>query len=61
LSGSFAELILSLLAVLRAGAAYVPLDPGYPSERLRFMLVDCAAPVVITTSARLAERIQKAL
>ena len=42
------EMIISWLAVLKAGAAYVPLDPGYPSERIGFMLEDTRMPVVIT-------------
>ncbi|HET9620343.1 MAG TPA: amino acid adenylation domain-containing protein, partial [Kofleriaceae bacterium] len=37
-----------VLAVLKAGAAYVPLDPAYPAERLAFMVRDCAARVVLT-------------
>ncbi|MDD3276119.1 MAG: amino acid adenylation domain-containing protein, partial [Kiritimatiellales bacterium] len=45
------DLIVSLLAVLRAGAAYVPIDPAYPLERRRFMLADCGAPVVIAKAA----------
>jgi amino acid adenylation domain-containing protein len=43
-----AELIVSLLAVVKAGAAYLPLDPGYPAERLRWMLADSGAKVVIS-------------
>ncbi|MFF7095663.1 amino acid adenylation domain-containing protein [Streptomyces rubradiris] len=39
-----AELVVSLLAVLKAGAAYLPLDPDYPARRLAYMLAD-AAPV----------------
>lgn len=42
------DLIVALLAILKAGAAYVPLDPDYPFERLAFMLEDTAAPVVVT-------------
>ncbi|MER7822111.1 amino acid adenylation domain-containing protein [Streptomyces sp. NPDC096097] len=42
------ELIVALLAVLRSGAAYVPLDPQHPVDRLEFVLRDTAAPVVIT-------------
>ncbi|UYM25874.1 AMP-binding protein [Streptomyces sp. AD16] len=40
-----AGLVVALLAVLKAGAAYVPLDPAHPAERLRATLAD-AAPVL---------------
>ena len=43
------EMVVGLLGILKAGAAYVPLDPGYPRERLAFMLADTQAPVLITT------------
>ncbi|RJQ75871.1 non-ribosomal peptide synthetase [Amycolatopsis panacis] len=42
------ELITAMLAVSKAGAAYVPLDPGYPAERLAFMLADAAPACVLT-------------
>ncbi|HEX3475167.1 MAG TPA: amino acid adenylation domain-containing protein, partial [Kofleriaceae bacterium] len=42
---------IAVLAVLQAGAAYVPLDPSYPAERLAFMLRDCEARVVVTETA----------
>lgn len=41
-------LFVSLLAILRAGAAYVPLDPDYPADRLQFMLNDSGAIRLIT-------------
>ena len=44
-----AEMVVAWLAILKAGAAYVPLDPDYPQERLRFMLDDSAASVLVTT------------
>ncbi len=44
------ESVVATLAVVKAGGVYVPLDPGYPQERLRFMLADTQAPVLITTA-----------
>jgi iturin family lipopeptide synthetase A len=40
-------LVAAILATMKAGAAYVPLDPAYPRERLRFMVRDCGAAVVL--------------
>ena len=45
-----AELIIALLAVLKAGAAYLPVDPGYPAERVAFMLADTRPACVLTTA-----------
>lgn len=45
------DLVVSLLAVLKAGAAYMPLDPLYPTERLTFMLEDSAASLLISQAA----------
>lgn len=42
------SLVISVLAVLKSGAAYVPLDPAYPRERLRAMLADARPGVVLT-------------
>lgn len=42
------DLPLAMLAVMKAGGAFVALDPNYPPERLALMLVDAAAPVVLT-------------
>jgi non-ribosomal peptide synthetase component F len=44
------DLIVALLAILKAGAAYLPIDLSYPPERVAFMLSDSEAPVVITDS-----------
>lgn len=41
---------VALLAVLKAGGGYLPLDPGYPPRRLRHMLADSAARVLVTNS-----------
>ena len=45
------SMIIALLAVLKSGAAYVPLDPAYPIERLAFMLNDSQALVLISEDA----------
>jgi len=45
------ELVVSMLAVLKAGGAYLPLDPAYPRARLGFMLRDSGAGVLVTTEA----------
>ncbi|MGC1376637.1 MAG: amino acid adenylation domain-containing protein [Anaerolineales bacterium] len=42
------EMVVGLLGILKAGSAYVPLDPNYPTERLRFMLADSRSPVLLT-------------
>src|SRR5499433_2138961 len=44
------ELVVSLIAILKAGGGYLPLDPGYPRERLSFMLADAGAAVLLTHS-----------
>ena len=50
------EMIIALLGILKAGAAYLPLDPEYPAERLDYMLRD-AQPACVLTSARISERL----
>ncbi|WP_172195242.1 non-ribosomal peptide synthetase [Saccharibacillus qingshengii] len=43
------EMIVSVLAVLKTGAAYLPIDPEYPAERIRFMLEDSGAGLLLLT------------
>ena len=50
------EMVVGLLGILKAGAAYLPLDPEYPMERLTSMLQD-AAPACALTTARSGERL----
>ncbi|HEV2171010.1 MAG TPA: amino acid adenylation domain-containing protein, partial [Candidatus Binatus sp.] len=45
------DMLVGLLGILKAGAAYVPIDSAFPRERLNFMLEDSAAPVVVTTTS----------
>ncbi len=42
------ELAAAVLGVLRAGCAYLPLDPEYPAERVRFMIEDSGTPLILT-------------
>jgi amino acid adenylation domain-containing protein len=50
------EMLVGMLAILKVGAAYVPLDPQYPSERLSFMLEDAGVSALLTAEA-LVERL----
>lgn len=43
------EMVIALLAIIKAGAAYVPLDPNFPADRLNFMLADSEASLLITS------------
>ncbi len=45
------DLAVGVLGILKAGAGYVPLDPSYPEERLRYMVGDCAPRAIVTTRA----------
>ena len=47
------NLVAAMLAVLKAGGAYLPLDPNYPAERIAFMIDDAQAPVIITENETL--------
>ena len=51
-----AEAIVAILAVLKTGAAYLPIDPALPAARIGFMVAD-AAPIAAITTAGLADRL----
>ncbi|MGW0934575.1 non-ribosomal peptide synthase/polyketide synthase [Streptomyces sp. NPDC002666] len=55
-----AELVVAILAVLKAGAAYVPVDPEYPVARIGYMLDD-ARPVLVVTDSRTRDRLPQTL
>jgi amino acid adenylation domain-containing protein/non-ribosomal peptide synthase protein (TIGR01720 family) len=48
------DMITAVLGILKSGAAYVPLDPAYPRERIAFMVEDAAMPIVVTHSTTAA-------
>src|SRR5439155_99593 len=52
------DMVIAMLGILKANAAYVPLDPRYPEERLQFMLEDAGARVVISEES-LRERVSR--
>src|SRR6185295_14805900 len=52
------EMVVAILGTLKAGGAFVPLDPDYPRERLEFMVEDAALDVLVTTAAH-AERLPR--
>ena len=49
------EMVEAMLAVLKAGCVYVPVDPSYPQDRVEHMISDTAAPVLITSAQLMAE------
>jgi amino acid adenylation domain-containing protein len=52
------EMVVALLGVLKAGAAYVPIDPTYPRERQAFMLTDAAVSVLVTQESLLGSGLE---
>jgi amino acid adenylation domain-containing protein len=49
------ELVVAIVGILKTGAAYVPLDPSYPAERLELILRDTGSPVLITQGSLLSD------
>ncbi len=48
------DMVIGLLGILKAGAAYVPLDPAYPGDRVRLILADTGASILVTQAGLLA-------
>lgn len=53
------DLIVTALAILKAGGVYLPLDPGFPDERLRYIIAD-SAPALVLSDSQHASRISQA-
>jgi amino acid adenylation domain-containing protein len=45
------DMVVALIAILKAGGVYIPLDPQYPTERLAFILEDVSPPIILTHSS----------
>ncbi|MGA1284834.1 MAG: amino acid adenylation domain-containing protein [Prochlorothrix sp.] len=58
--GRSVQLVTAVLGVLRSGAAYVPLDPSYPADRLQFMATDADLSLILTDEAESQEQEAKA-
>ena len=56
LTGRSPEMLVAMLAALKAGGCYLPLDPAYPEDRLAFILEDSRAGALLTQEAVLADR-----
>lgn len=50
------EMVIGILAILKAGAAYVPIEPDCPAPRLDWMLKDCAAPILLLNDPTLKQQ-----
>ncbi|MBD8498539.1 amino acid adenylation domain-containing protein [Paenibacillus arenosi] len=49
------EMVIGILAIIKAGAAYVPIDASYPVERINYMVADSAVQIILTNDANIAE------
>ena len=56
-----AEMVMSILAVLKAGGAYIPLDPHYPETRIQYMIEDSGLNIVLTESTLFSDTLDKGL
>jgi tyrocidine synthetase-3 len=54
------EMITGILGILKAGGGYLPIDPGYPEERIKYMLKDSGAEILVTAHG-LSEKFEKLL
>jgi len=55
------EMLIAILAILKAGAAYIPIDPSFPQQRIAYILKDSATAFVISHSSAKPEQVQNQL
>jgi bacitracin synthase 3 len=53
------EMIVGILGILKSGGAYLPIDPGYPQERIDYMLKDSGAKLLVTTKNKEGEKVRR--
>ncbi|MEH7664993.1 AMP-binding protein, partial [Bacillus velezensis] len=46
------EMVLGILGVLKAGGAFLPIDPGYPSERIKYMIEDSGSDILLVQNSQ---------
>lgn len=51
-----ADLVIAMLAILKSGAAYLPLDPAYPADRIAYMIEDSGAPIIVASHQAVARQ-----
>ncbi|MDQ1350695.1 MAG: hypothetical protein QG657_997, partial [Acidobacteriota bacterium] len=54
----FTEMITGIIGILKFGGAYLPIDPGYPQERIDYMLKDSGAKLLVTTNDKEVEKVR---
>jgi hypothetical protein len=55
MSGRSLEMIIGMMGILKAGGAYLPLDPGWPEKRIKYMLADSGAAVLLNEESEVSE------
>jgi amino acid adenylation domain-containing protein len=57
MAGPSLEMVVGIMAILKAGGAYLPIDPRHPDERIRYMLKDSRAKLLLTQTVLLSDKV----